>query len=1021
MPQTDLADTSAQVRASSLGQAEDFACPHCEELGTSRSFKTKRGLGQHVNLAHKEIAHKATIADLNSRTNKRTTNHDLLLLAEVEAAVEGEAVSGVKGRGVNQLIVNEWQRRYPDSDLTLERVRNMRKKSKNYESLVTEARAKRDSMANNPDPNGPGDSSSSSSDSGSESSDEDGVFEDAVGDTLFLEAFGEMELEWTGLSAEELCNLDPARIDSLVNTALEVVDKRMVTPKGKARRPPRPPPTENRRQRRRRLFRYTQDHFSKDPSACIKAVVAGNVGPGENQVPPQQLADFWEQQFSAQADFIPFNTSTREEVEGLDNPITSSEVKAALKKLKRKATGQDKVSKADLTRIGFQKLALLYNTFLVNGYAPSELKDSKVTLIPKKNQPRLPSEFRPISVFSVLLRLFHAILEKRLSSVPLKSTQKGFIRRDGIAENSFILKSLLKYAKRQKHDCYLAFIDLSKAFDSVSHPAIVAALKRLGIPPRLISYIEALYQDSYTDINGRRVKLGRGIRQGDALSTFLFNAVVDMCMDGIEDEFGYPLGEGLRISELFFADDCVLASESKAGLLRLLNFVTDRFRMVGLSVNVAKSSTLAFRWNGTQKKHAVDETPFARLGDNFIPPAGPHTTLKYLGLNFTAYTFKTDEVVEDLKKTLGNVSKAPLTVPQKLLALRQNVIPGLFHKLILGDTTKSTLLAIDRNVRKFVREVTHLPMDTPTAFFHAKIKDGGLGISSLTTDVAYMRTRRFQKLLESDCVYTQSLLRSVGQSPRPIQLNGTLCCVKADAQRGWKQELQRSVDCGQLVNNEFDETIRKWMIDVSLRQGDFVKALHVRAKALKTPSRQARRDGSSKLCRVDRAVASLTHISQECDLSHGRRISRHDKVVRKLGKVLSRSWKTETEPHIPVERSFLKPDLVIHNDRESVVVDPIIVGDNVCLRERAAQKVQRYSREAVMEYVQEKRGLLGLPQSDAFSVIGVPITYRGEILASTRLQLKRIGVPATYLSKVVFGALVDSWFLWRAWAQNTRS
>ena len=988
-----------------------------------RSFKTKRGLGVHINAKHATQRDRAVVEDINSRKNIRATDHEQQLLAEIEVSVEHRAVSGVKGKGINQLIVDEWKSKYPDSPITLDRIRNLRKKSSSYPALVAAARTARDSV-NNPGPPGGSSSSSSNSSQSSSSGEEEGndeVFPPGP-DPRFVEFFEGTDVGWTGHTVEELCSLPPEAVDHLVSLTLEQVGKELTTPKGKRPKIFRPPPNENRRNRRRRLYRYTQDWFRKDPSACVKAAVAGKVGPVSSTVPAEQLQEFWGETFSANAAYEPFPTTARQIDASLDRPVQPGEVRTALRSLKNnKATGQDKVNKADLTQIGAVRLALVYNVFLITGYVPTQLRDSKVTLIPKKPEPVLPAEYRPISVFSTFLRMFHSILDARLSKVPLKSSQKGFQRRDGIAENTFILRSFMKYARKQKKDCYMAFIDLSKAFDSVSSQAIVAALKRLGVPQLLVAYVENLYRESYTDVYGKRVKLGRGIRQGDPLSTFLFNAVVDMCMDNIPEEFGYKLDDALQLCELFFADDCILFSETKAGLLRLLEFTKSRFASVGLAINAGKSSTVAYRWNGRQKKHAIDDTPFATLNGRNIPAAGPTTTLKYLGVNFTPTSFKTLDVEKDLDTALKNTRTAPLTTPQKLFALRQNIIPGLYHRLILGETTKTLLLTLDLKVRKFVREVTHLPHDVPTALFHAKVKHGGLGIPSFTTSIAYMREKRFQKLIASDCVYTQSLMEKVGRTPAPIRMNGIVCSIKEDAERSWRSALRASVDCGQLVNSEFDHRIYSWITDPGTGQSEFVKSLHVRAKALKTPSRQARRDGSRRTCRVDRAVCSLTHISQECELSHGRRVARHDKIARKIAATLRRNWLVEMEPHIPTGRSYLKPDVVAMNKTETVVLDPIVTGDNVDLRERAAQKVLKYNIPDVWNYVKEKRRLAGLPESENFSVIGVPITYRGDMLASTRLQLHRIGISTNYLSKIILGLVTDGWFLWRGWSENSRA
>lgn len=56
------------------------------------------------------------------------------------------------------------------------------------------------------------------------------------------------------------------------------------------------------------------------------------------------------------------------------------------------------------------------------------------------------------------------------------------------------------------------------------------------------------------------------------------------------------------------------------------------------------------------------------------------------------------------------------------------VIPRLYHQLALGAVTVGTLNKTDKLVRQALRRWLALPHDTPTAYFHTSVKDGGLGI-----------------------------------------------------------------------------------------------------------------------------------------------------------------------------------------------------------------------------------------------------------------------------------------------------
>ena len=119
----------------------------------------------------------------------------------------------------------------------------------------------------------------------------------------------------------------------------------------------------------------------------------------------------------------------------------------------------------------------------------------------------------------------------------------------------------------------MCLLDVSKAFDSVAHGAIIAALERLGVPAELITYVRGLYSNAQVLVGEKYVSLGRGVRQGCPLSTFLFNAVIDMCLDGIPVQFGFKLGDDISLADLFFADDGVLVSDTDQGLQKLLDYL----------------------------------------------------------------------------------------------------------------------------------------------------------------------------------------------------------------------------------------------------------------------------------------------------------------------------------------------------------------------------------------------------------------------------------------------------------------
>ena len=108
----------------------------------------------------------------------------------------------------------------------------------------------------------------------------------------------------------------------------------------------------------------------------------------------------------------------------------------------------------------------------------------------------------------------------------------------------------------------LCFVDVANAFDSVSHDYIRYASKSLGVPEHLINYISHFYQNSsiclkFSSEKSERIKVTRGIKQGDPLSVHLFNAVVNLATSKLNDRFGFTINDKIKLKILAFADSQV--------------------------------------------------------------------------------------------------------------------------------------------------------------------------------------------------------------------------------------------------------------------------------------------------------------------------------------------------------------------------------------------------------------------------------------------------------------------------------
>lgn len=83
-----------------------------------------------------------------------------------------------------------------------------------------------------------------------------------------------------------------------------------------------------------------------------------------------------------------------------------------------------------------------------------------------------------ITITSLLLRLYHKMIVTRLkAAAPLPMELRGFAP-EGVAAYILLLQLINDHVE-QDQNC-VAFVDFKKAFDSVSHPSLVAARKRWG-------------------------------------------------------------------------------------------------------------------------------------------------------------------------------------------------------------------------------------------------------------------------------------------------------------------------------------------------------------------------------------------------------------------------------------------------------------------------------------------------------------------------------------------------------------
>ncbi len=99
--------------------------------------------------------------------------------------------------------------------------------------------------------------------------------------------------------------------------------------------------------------------------------------------------------------------------------FTPDEIKTSLKELKsNSATGFDRIHNSFLKNLPLpyvKSILILFNKCMEERQMPSAWKIAKITMIPKKDQPKtIPFNYRPISVSSYLGKLYERLIGHRL-------------------------------------------------------------------------------------------------------------------------------------------------------------------------------------------------------------------------------------------------------------------------------------------------------------------------------------------------------------------------------------------------------------------------------------------------------------------------------------------------------------------------------------------------------------------------------------------------------------------------------
>ena len=106
----------------------------------------------------------------------------------------------------------------------------------------------------------------------------------------------------------------------------------------------------------------------------------------------------------------------------------------------------------------------------------------------------------------------------------------------------------------------------------------------------------------------KEIQAAVGIRQGDSLSPFLFNVIMDKIIEDIKSlDLGYTLGKN-KIDIVCYADDAVLIADSENDLQKLLHKFHMSSQRFNMKISIDKTKSMVTSKQPVRCKLVVDSS-----------------------------------------------------------------------------------------------------------------------------------------------------------------------------------------------------------------------------------------------------------------------------------------------------------------------------------------------------------------------------------------------------------------------------
>lgn len=267
-------------------------------------------------------------------------------------------------------------------------------------------------------------------------------------------------------------------------------------------------------------------------------------------------------------------------------------------------------------------LSVLYNQLFSVAVVPIEWKQAIITPVFKKGTTGDVSNYRPVSLTSVACKIMERVIAQSIyshltSNNLLSPAQHGFVKRRSTCTN--LLESVNDWTLivQNKNAVAIAYIDFSRAFDSVSHTKLLARLYSYGIRGNVLKWLQNFleartHQTRVGHCLSTMANLLSGVVQGSGIGPVLFIIYIDELARLLESQ-------GIVVK--LFADDVkvymeIVNATSAVMLQGALDVIVEWASVWQLQLSVNKCNVLTLGHVSLEVDYLVHSTVLPQVTMN---------------------------------------------------------------------------------------------------------------------------------------------------------------------------------------------------------------------------------------------------------------------------------------------------------------------------------------------------------------------------------------------------------------------